>query len=297
MRSTEPSAGILVGDFCPQHHNIKQKVMGTVMRKERHAKIIEIMENQNVISIKELAQKLGCTEMTVRRNLDELQAMNFVKRERGYATLLSTAQPTDYYVQIQENAREKKAIAEIALKFVHPNESICLDSGTTIQQLVELLPNDISLSVITPSLTAAMTLSNHASVQILLPSGFLHHSNRSILIADPENMKQYKTDIAFLSCRSFRIPGGAFEHSQTLTATKKALASIANKRILLLDYSKWGVNSLCNSVRLDDLDIIITDNKAPEESVSQASALGKEILVVNPDTCTVEAHYNRSAVF
>ena len=52
------------------------------MRKERHAKIIEIMENQNVISIKELAQKLGCTEMTVRRNLDELQAMNFVKRER-----------------------------------------------------------------------------------------------------------------------------------------------------------------------------------------------------------------------
>ena len=200
-------------------------------------------------------------------------------------------------MQIQENAREKKAIAEIALKFVHPNESICLDSGTTIQQLVELLPNDISLSVITPSLTAAMTLSNHASVQILLPSGFLHHSNRSILIADPENMKQYKTDIAFLSCRSFRIPGGAFEHSQTLTATKKALASIANKRILLLDYSKWGVNSLCNSVRLDDLDIIITDNKAPEESVSQASALGKEILVVNPDTCTVEAHYNRSAVF
>lgn len=55
------------------------------MKKERHARIIEIMQNQNIITIKDLAQQLNCTEMTVRRNLDELQNMNFVKRERGYA--------------------------------------------------------------------------------------------------------------------------------------------------------------------------------------------------------------------
>ncbi|MDY3121970.1 DeoR/GlpR family DNA-binding transcription regulator [Suipraeoptans intestinalis] len=264
------------------------------MRKKRHSEIIEIMETQNVISIRELAQKLNCTEMTVRRNLDELQLMNFVKRERGYATLLHTAQPTDYYVQIQENAKEKQAIAQIALKYIQPNTNICLDSGTTIQQLVQLLPTDLPLSIITPSLTAAMTLSNHHSIQILLPAGLLHHSNRSILISEPENMKQYKADIAFLSCRSFRIPGGAFEHSQPLTATKKSLASIADKRILLLDHSKWEVNSLCNSVRLEELDIIITDNKAPEHSIQKAASLGKEILIVNPDTNTVDSHFNRS---
>lgn len=264
------------------------------MKKERHSKIIEIMENKNVISIKELAEQLNCTEMTVRRNLDELQQMNFMKRERGYARLLKTAQPTDYYVQIEENAKEKKAIASAALKYIHPSESICLDSGTTIQQVVELLPNDISLSVITPSLTAAMTLSNHNSIQILLPAGFIHHSNRSILLADPSSIKQYKADIAFISCRSFRIPGGAFEHSQTLTATKRALASIAEKRILLLDFSKWDVNSLCNSVSLEDLDIIITDNKAPKDTVQKAVELGKEILIVNPDTNEIEEHYNKT---
>ena len=47
------------------------------MKKERHARIIEIMQNQNIITIKDLAQQLNCTEMTVRRNLDELQNMNF----------------------------------------------------------------------------------------------------------------------------------------------------------------------------------------------------------------------------
>lgn len=267
------------------------------MKKDRHSRIIEIMETQNIITIKELASKLGCTEMTVRRNLDELQEMNFVKRERGYATLLKSAQPTDYYIQIEENVKEKKAIASVALKFIHPQESICLDSGTTIQQLTNLLPGDMPLSVITPSLTAAMTLSDYSSMQVLIPAGFLHHRNRSILIADPESMKQYRADIAFISCRSFRIPGGAFEHSQTLTATKKALASIADKRILLLDYSKWDMNSLCNSISLDQLDIIITDNKAPEESVQKTADLGKELLIVNPENHSIEAHYNKSDSF
>lgn len=263
------------------------------MKKDRHAKIIEIMEKQSVISIKDLARALDCTEMTVRRNLDELQNMGFVKRERGFATLLKAAQPTDYYVQSEENIKEKRAISSIALNYVHASESICLDSGTTIQQLVNIIPANMPLSVITPSLTAAMALSSHDAIQVLLPAGLLHHGNRSIILSDPDNMKNYRADVAFLSCRSFRIPGGAFEHTQTMTSTKKALASIAEKRILLLDYSKWDVNSLCNSVSLDQLDIIITDNKAPEESVKLAADYGKELLIVNPDTLSVEAHYNK----
>jgi len=267
------------------------------MKKDRHSKIIEIMEKQNTISIRELAEKLNCTEMTVRRNLDELQEMNFVKRERGYAMLLKPAQPTDYYIQIREHKQEKTAIAMAALSYVHPHQTICLDSGTTIQLLVDMLPEDIHhLSVITTSLTASMTLSNNENIQVLIPTGFLHHKNRSIIFADPDIMKQYQADVAFLSCRSFRVPGGAFEHSQSLTATKKALASIAQKRILLLDYSKWGINSLCNSFPLEQIDIIITDNKAPSDSINKIVELGKEIIIVDPEKQSIEKHYNPSSI-
>ncbi|MDD3795092.1 MAG: DeoR/GlpR family DNA-binding transcription regulator [Lachnospiraceae bacterium] len=263
------------------------------MNLARHSKIIELMENKNVISIKELAEKLECTEMTVRRNLDELQKMNFVKREHGYAYLLSPAQSTDYYVEIQENSKEKKAIAAAAFTYLQPHASICLDSGTTVQELVDLIPDNFPLSVITPSLTAAMSLSGKKEVQVLLPGGFLHHSNRSLLLDDIAALQKYQVDLAFLSCRSFRIPGGTFEHSQTLTTTKRALASIATRRILLLDYSKWNVSSICSSVTLDHIDIIITDNKAPEESIQAAVDLGKEILIVNPETRQVETHINQ----
>jgi DeoR family fructose operon transcriptional repressor len=262
------------------------------MQKDRPAQIIEIMQSKHIISIGELSRLLNCTEMTIRRNLDKLQEMNFVKREHGYAVLLKNAQETDYYVQIEENKKEKEAIASVALKYLVPFESICLDSGTTIQLMVTMIPKNMPLSVITSSLTAAMTLSNNSDIQVLIPTGFLNHANRSVLFAEPDRVKQYKADIAFISCRAFRAPGGAYEHTQTLTTTKKALASIASKRILLLDYSKWDVNSLCNSISLEELNTIITDDKAPVESVKKAAEYGTEIIIVNSDTKTIVEHYN-----
>ena len=249
------------------------------MNLTRHEAILQLMEQQNTISVKELAERLGCTEMTVRRNLDQLQEKGFVQRAHGYATLMKSARSTDYYVEIHENSAQKKAIAEAALKLLIPGSSVCLDSGTTVQQLAELIPDNFPLSVITPSLTAALALSVRKDVQIMMPQGFLHHSNRSLLIDDPVQLQKYHADIAFLSCRSFQLPGGTFEHSQTLTNTKRALASIARKKVLLLDYSKWNVSSIFNCISLDQIDIIITDSLAPQESLAQARAMGKELIV------------------
>ena len=64
-----------------------------------------------------------------------------------------------------------------------------------------------------------------------------------------------------------------------LRPQKKALAGIAARRILLLDHSKWVLSSLCNSVRLEDLDVVITDDKAPAESVDAVARLGIEVIV------------------
>jgi DeoR family fructose operon transcriptional repressor len=142
----------------------------------------------------------------------------------------------------------------------------------------------MELSVITPSLTAAMVLSGKPNIQVMIPGGMLHHINRSILNEESSLTDNYSVDIAFLSCRSFRLPGGTFEHSQNLTNTKRALAKIARTRILLMDHSKWNVNSLCMTIPLKSIDLIITDTGAPMEQVRQAAALGLKIILVDPAT-------------
>ena len=262
------------------------------LQKSKHAAIIEIMEKKQIISIKELAEKLNCTEMTVRRNLDELNEIGFVERERGFARLLKPAEPTDYYKESEVNTEEKRAIASVAMGYVKPYNSLCLDSGTSVQCLVELLPDGVPLSVITPSLMAAVTLSNKKQIQVFIPGGFMHHSNRTLLLNEQSQLTSYKADVAFLSCRSLRIPEGTFEHTTTMLITKRRLASIAEKKVLLIDHSKWGVSSLCPAIDMADLDIIITDEKAPADMVEEAAKLGKEIIIVDTLTSKELQHYN-----
>ncbi len=266
----------------------------SIMNLERHEKILDIMQQQNMISIRELAERLSCTEMTVRRNLDQLQAQNLVRREHGYAYLVqsSSNRITDYYTDLNQNIEEKKAIATIAVSLLTPGTSLCLDSGTTIQQVVEAIPQDMPLSVITPSLAAAMTLSSNDNIQIMMPGGFLHHHNRSLLIDNGDSLRKYRVNMAFMSCLSFQYPGGTFEHSQTMMNTKRILASIADKIVLLMDYSKWGVNSIFNCIPMEQINTIITDDKAPEDNVMRAVETGIEVIIVSTQTHTIVAHYH-----
>ena len=247
----------------------------------RHQHILSIMEKQHTVSVHQLAQELGCTEMTVRRNLDQLQEQGLIKREHGYAYLIRPSVQTAYDEKHAEHMAEKRAIARAALDLIRPGMNICLDSGTTIQQLVELIPQDFPLQVITSSLPAAMTLSDHKSIQILMPGGFLHHRNRSLLIDDADELQRYRSDISFIACQSFQIPGGTFEYSQTLTNTKRALASVAKKNVLLLDHSKWNVSSIFHCIPLEQIDTIITDDQTPAEQLEQIRDYGKELLLVS----------------
>ncbi len=253
------------------------------MNIERHEKIMSLLEQKGAVSVRELAIQLDCTEMTVRRNLDQLQQQGQVKREHGYARLVKTSNLTSYDQQHSEHMAEKKAIASAALTLIEPGMNICLDSGTTIQQLVEMIPGDFPLSVITSSLSAAMTLAGKPSVQTLMPGGFIHHRNRSLLIDRADELHRYQSDIAFLACQSFQIPGGTFEYSQTLTNTKRALASVANRKVLLLDYTKWNIRSIFNCIALEEIDMIVTDDKAPEDKVAQAREAGKVVLLVHAE--------------
>ena len=263
------------------------------MAASTESKIIEIMENQTVISISELASRLSRSEMTVRRNLDILQDHGFIIRKRGYAVLQKKGQATNFHHEQVERTEEKSAIAKAALHFIRPGSSVCFDSGTTTQKLVESFPDkNIQLSVITPSLTIAETLSTYPEVQVYMPEGCLHHSNLTLLFSSEEVLRNLRADIAFMACRSFKPSLGTFENTPTMRLTKHALSKIADQTVLLLDYSKWNNSALCSTIALHDIDVIITDNKAPQEEVLKCADTGKKVIVVDPSSERNTKYYN-----
>lgn len=263
------------------------------MKKERHAKIIELLENQMVCTPGELAENLGCSEMTIRRDLTELENMKLIRRKHGCAFLLKSAKPSYFHEQLDEHQYEKEAIAKAAMRFVHPYSVICIDSGTTAHTLCRFLPDNMPLSVITSNLMTAVELANKENIQTYVIGGMLYHRARAIMTESIDMLEQHPADVAFISARAFRIPGGAFEHTYPLVETKKALASIAKKVVLLIDYSKCEHVSLCNSIPLNQIDTIITDNKTSSEIIKKAVGLKKEVIIVNPENGEIEQHYNK----
>lgn len=263
------------------------------MKKERHAKIIELLESQMICTPSELASSLNCSEMTIRRDLTELEAMNLIKRKHGCAFLVKSAKPSYFHEQLDEQQYEKEAIAKAAMRFIHPYSVICIDSGTTAHTLCRFLPEHFPLSVITSNLMTAIELSGKENIQTYVVGGMLYHRARSLMIESQELLSLHPADVAFISARAFRIPGGAFEHTYPLVETKKALSSIAKKVVLLIDHTKCEHTSLCNSIPLNQIDAIITDNKTSPEVIKKAIGLKKEVIIVNPETGSVEHHHNR----
>lgn len=261
------------------------------MKKERHAAIIEMLENQMICTPKELSEALGCSDMTIRRDLNELEAIHLIRRKHGCAFLIKDTRPNYFHEQIDEQRYEKEAIAKAAVKFIHSYSVICIDSGTTAHTITRFLPDDIPLSVITPNLMSAMELSNKENIQTYLVGGMLYHRAKSVMTDSRETLLQHPADIAFISARAFRIPGGAFEHTYPLVETKRALVANAKKTVLLIDHTKCEHVSLCNSIPLNAIDVIITDNKTPAEIIKKSAGLKKEVIVVDPETSGIVQHY------
>lgn len=263
------------------------------MKKDRHAKIIELLEAQMVCNSKELAQALNCSDMTVRRDLNELEHIGLIRRKHGCAFLVKDAKPNYFHEQIDEHQYEKEAIAKAALQFVRPYSVLCIDSGTTAHTFSRFLPRDIPLSVITSNLMTAVELSDKENIQTYVIGGMLFHRTKSIMTDASELLARHPADVAFISARAFRIPGGAFEHTYPLVETKKALVSIARKTVLLIDHTKCEHTSLCNSIPLNQIDVIITDNKTSPEIIQKAVGLKKEVIIVDPEENRIQHHYNK----
>lgn len=263
------------------------------MKKERHAQILELLEDRFVCTSKELSEELNCSEMTIRRDLNELEERKLIHRKHGCA-FLPRENKTNYFPkQLDEQIYEKEAIAKAALQFIHPYNVICIDSGTTAHTLSRILPDNFPLSVITSNLMTAIELSARDNIQVYVTGGTLYHRTKSIMTDAMEILAQHPADVAFISARAFRIPGGAYEHTYPLIDTKRALVSIARKKVLLIDHTKCEHTSLCNSIPLNQIDTIITDNKTSSDIIQKAVALKKEVIIVDPETQKTLKHYNK----
>ena len=227
--------------------------------------ILNILEERGEVTVKELADELAISEITVRRDLTVLTADGLVYRTHGGIMKVElTKTPFHFANKAAVNVEEKDNICRLAAKEIQEGDIIFMDCGSTVFRLCQFIRNK-KIHVITNSLPIVYELMN-SSVKINLVGGEIDPERQAVhgRIAE-EHIARYKADRAFIGVDGISVENGLSAFSEIEAGI--TLAMFANSAIsyLLCDASKVGKDKYFQFAPLNSLDVMIT-NKRTEET-------------------------------
>ena len=253
-----------------------------MLKKDRLDQIIKLLQSNGVVEVSQLCRMFDVTEMTVRRDLDELAEKSLIIRTHGGAVLpednILVEQP--YEVRLLQNSVEKQAIAKLAVDFIEDGQKIYLDSGTTTYFLARALNNSHRLIVITNAINIAAELNTRTNITVIQIGGELRKNALSCVGYFAEEMiKQLKVDIAFLGVSSLGPKGELYSGSMAEVGIKRAILESSRKTIVLANSNKIGNEEFVYIGNLKNVDCLITDSNNPDPLLEKYREMGVQVKV------------------
>ena len=236
---------------------------------KRQKAIISMTEEAGEITIKELAQKLGVSEMTVHRDLDLLQKERYVYKKRGAAVFIESADrdKSDFY------AEEKRTIGRKAAELVPNGASIIFDNSTTALECARFLDPEGKYTFYTTNLETAEILANYQGSVLYCSGGYYFPDSKGFVGAQAEAfITSIKADVCFIGASGI-TPDGTTTPYPMHTALQKAIIASAKTKILVCDHSKFDKHAIEKICDLSDIDIIVTDSGISNETYERYKEL------------------------
>ena len=260
----------------------KTKLPKRLPAAARLRSIREHLTESASLSISEMSAKLGVSEMTIRRDLADLEKSTDVRRTHGGAVVAERmAFEFNYLTRQRAHLKEKKAIAEAARKLIEPGQRLILDTGTTTLQFATLLKDCPDLTVITPSLAVASELQFSENISVILLGGVLHRGSPDLTGPVTEHcLELFAADWVFQGAEALSADGGVYNVDLQLAQVDRMMRRKAKRSCLLADSSKIGHTALAHTGTLAEFDVFITDAEAPKNYLRLARKLAKEVILV-----------------
>jgi len=234
------------------------------------------------LSISEISEKLGVSEMTIRRDLATLEKSSDLRRTHGGAVVAERMVfEFSYAVRQRERIREKQTIAAAARKLVEPGQRVILDTGTTTLQLATLLKDCDGVTVITPSLAVASELQFCENLTVILLGGMIHRGSPDLTGPVTEHcLDLFSADWVFQGAESLGGDGSIYNVDLQLAQVDRIMRKKAARRCLLADSSKVGQTALVKNGTLADFDVFITDSGSPRNYLRMARKMAGKVILV-----------------
>jgi DeoR family glycerol-3-phosphate regulon repressor len=257
----------------------------------RRQRILELMWREGFVSVAQIAERFGVSQMSARRDLDALSEQGRLVRSHGAAVPASP--PASARGAAEDEARElqydtrrrrqnaaKQAIARSAAALLGPDDNLALDVGSTVLALGRELVKGPGLRVFTNHLRLAALLAG-TRCEVLMPGGIVRAQELSLCGQTAlAQTAQHWFSKAFIGVAGLTEEGG-FDSSPEDTQIKRGYIERADQVILLCDSSKFGKRSLVRACALDEIDVLITDSPPPRALAAALAAASVKVIVAN----------------
>ena len=240
-----------------------------MLASQRQDLILREVERAGGTRVSELVDRLGVSDMTIRRDLDALAARGLVLKVHGGATSVrdrSTDEP-GFSAKSSRQTREKAAIARTAARLVEPGASVALSAGTTTYAVARALRDVAGLTVVTNSPPVAELLHDPARDDrtVVLTGGVRTPSDALVGPVADATLAGLRVDRTFLGVHGLDAQGLTTPNLAE-AATDRALMACAAATTVIADHTKWGVVGLARIATLDDVDTLLTDDALPADA-------------------------------
>lgn len=251
-----------------------------LLKAERHGKIQALINEQGRATVQELSYLFAVSEATIRRDLEELNALGAIRRTHGGAVNFAQAPKEPPMMQrMDENKVVKTRIGRAAVELIKDGETIFLGSGTTVIEVAHHLPENINLTVISNSLPVVNELATHPGIELIVIGGMLRQSELSMVghVAE-QAVREFRADKVFIGMFAIDAGCGFTNDYPPEIMTDRAILGIAPQVIVLADHSKFGRVSSTLVGQVTAADMIITDQITSKETVEGLRELGVQVI-------------------
>lgn len=254
--------------------------------EKRKLAILEELANAHRVLVSDLSQKFGVSEVSIRRDLEELEMRGLLRRVWGGAVSVpQTILEWSFNEKMMMHKEQKERIGRAAAALVKDGDVIIMDSGTTVVHVARHISRDIltsgHLTVITSSLPIVRELGCWKAVHLILLGGI--YLPQQEVVVGPQSIASLSglhADKMFLGAGGLSLEVGATTATVLDAEVDRACVKASEQVIAVIDSSKIGRKGLASVVPLTEIDILITDDGAPRDFVAQATALGIEVRIV-----------------
>ncbi|MCO7150694.1 DeoR/GlpR family DNA-binding transcription regulator [Vagococcus lutrae] len=229
------------------------------MKAKRNDLIKEYILEKEHVTLKELEETFNVSMNTIRRDVAKIITDPRFEKVYGGVSVKKN-KLISFENRSIKNKEVKQKIAEEAAKLIQPHDLIYIDSGTTTKYILDYLPKDIEMTIITNSLDIVLKAEVFEKIQVFLLGNMFKRSTRSFVGITPDQItNKYNISKAFMAATAVSIDNGMMNSDLMEYEIKKHIVDKAANIYLLADKSKFEKSTLLTYASLDQVDKIITD--------------------------------------